>query len=330
VEALSALLGELPANLQAVVLVVLHTPSDSPGLTAAVLARAGALPVAPAHDGEHLAFGRVFVAPPDHHLLVDGEQIRVLRGPRENGVRPAADPLFRSAARSHGSRVAGVVLSGVLDDGTAGLLEIKHHGGLAIVQDPGEALFSGMPLSALQGDDVDHVLPAAQIAKLIAELASEPALRSSPLADDREGGDEEMDDPILEQTSEPAALTCPECGGALADEGDQTVDRYRCHVGHTFGAASLLSFQTEALERALWTAVRTLEETACLRRSMAQRAATGGLQGLEDAYRRQAARAERNADLIRGVLTREETLVRGAAAGRRDAREDHPTSVQEP
>jgi two-component system chemotaxis response regulator CheB len=201
----------------------------------------------------------------------------------------------------------GIVLSGTLDDGTAGLREITKQGGLAIVQDPAEALFSGMPLAALQGDDVDHVLPVAQIAKLIASLANGPARRSETLADVGEaGGGAEMNDPSLSETSEPVALTCPECGGALADEQDATLERYRCHVGHTFGAASLLSFQAEALERALWTAVRTLEETACLRRSMAERASAGGLHGLEEAYQQQADRAESDAELIRGVLTREE------------------------
>jgi two-component system chemotaxis response regulator CheB len=129
-----------------------------------------------------------------------------------------------------------------------------------------------------------------------------------------------MDDPILE-TRDPVAVTCPECGGALAEEKEGNLTRYACHVGHAFGTASLLSFQTEALERALWTAMRALEETACLRRSMAQRAATGGLQGLEDAYRRQAARAEGDAELIRGVLISEETLVGGAAADPRDCGE---------
>jgi two-component system chemotaxis response regulator CheB len=210
----------------------------------------------------------------------------------------------------------GIVLSGTLDDGTAGLVEIKKRGGVSIVQDPGEALFSGMPLAALQGDDVDHVLPVAQIAKLIAELASAPARRLEPLTLGKEGkGDAEMHDPTLAETSEPVALTCPECGGALAEERDRTLERYRCHVGHTFGAASLLAFQADALERALWTAVRTLEETACLRRSMAERASTGGLHGLEVAYQQQADRAESDAELIRGVLTREEQLKAGGNSG---------------
>src|SRR5262245_56542008 len=230
VEALSALLRELPAGLRAAVLIVLHTPSDSPGLAGAVLARSSVLPARLAQDGERLAFGRVLVAPPDHHLLVDGHRLRVIRGPRENGVRPAADPLFRSAARSHGSRVVGVVLSGTQDDGTAGLLEIKRLGGLSIVQDPAEAMFPGMPLSALEGDDVDHVLPVAQIAKLIAELASAPARRSSTQAGEGEGGGSGMEDPMGAETSEPVALTCPECGGALAEESDGALGRYRCHV----------------------------------------------------------------------------------------------------
>ena len=310
VEALSVLLGELPAKLRAVVLVVLHTTGDSPGFAGAVLGRMSALPAALAHDGERLAFGRIFVAPPDHHLMVDGNRMRVIRGPRENGVRPAADPLFRSAARSYGSRVVGIVLSGTQDDGTAGLVEIKRLGGLSIVQDPAEALFSGMPLSALQGDDVDHVLPAAQIAKLLAELANAPARRSTSLADEAErGARDPMDDQVTQETQEPVALTCPECGGALAEETNGSTSRYRCHVGHVYGSASMLAFQADALERALWTAVRTLEETSALRRSMAERAAAGGLAGLEEAFLRQAARAEQNADLIRGVLTREEASV---------------------
>jgi two-component system chemotaxis response regulator CheB len=305
IEAASVLLGSLPPDLDAAISMVLHTPPDSPGNAAEVLARAGLLSVVYPRDDSEVVHGRVVLAPPDHHLVLDGPRVRLLRGPRENGVRPAVDPLFRSAARSYGPRVVGVLLSGALDDGTQGLLEIKRAGGLAVVQDPEEAAFPSMVLSAMRNVDVDHVLPAKGIAELIARLAAPladfeaPAVRADP--------DSCFDTERLQgiPAEGPSAITCPECGGALRNASEGDVVRYRCHVGHAYSAENLLVQQGEAVERALWAALRTLEEASALRLEMASRAFVRGLHGLEHGYRRQATEFERRATLIRAVLERE-------------------------
>ncbi|HEU4628992.1 MAG TPA: chemotaxis protein CheB, partial [Gemmatimonadaceae bacterium] len=168
VEALQEVISRLPADLPAAVLVVLHVASGAPSVLPRILDRRAALGVSHARDGEPIVPGHVFVAPPDFHLLVKDGRLKLLRGPRENGVRPAVDPLFRSAADAYGPAVVGVVLSGTLDDGTLGLGMIKRAGGLAVVQDPDEALFDGMPRNAVERVRVDHVVPLAEIAPLLA------------------------------------------------------------------------------------------------------------------------------------------------------------------
>ena len=321
-EALSELLGALPFGLGAAILIVLHTSPDSPGNTADILERVGRLPVVHPHDGDDIVHGCVMVAPPDHHLIVDGSTVRLVRGPKENGVRPAVDPLFRSAVRSYGPRVVGVLLSGALDDGTQGLSEIKQGGGLAVVQDPREAAFPCMPLSGLCHVAVDHVLPVKGIAELLIRLGDAGS-------DDMEGAeslqpsDESADPEVLQGVHDatPAAFTCPECGGALRDASREGVVRYVCHVGHAYNADSLLTEHTAMLERALWTALRTLEEAATLRREMAQRAYVRGLHGLEEAYLGQATEFERRATLIRAVLEREGFPGAGLGRMRADAPE---------
>ena len=305
-EALRELLGALPFGLGAAILIVLHTSPDSPGNTADILERVGRLPVVHPQDGDDIVHGCVMVAPPDQHLIVDGSKVRLVRGPRENGLRPAADPLFRSAARSYGPRVVGVVLSGSLDDGTDGLYEIKQAGGLAVVQDPSEASFPCMPLSGLRHVEIDHVLPVKGIAELLVRLSDAASCDLEP-TESLQPTDESRDAEMLQgvHTTVPVAFTCPECGGALRDASRESVVRLECHVGHAYNADSLLAEHTTMLERALWTALRTLEEAASLRREMATRSYVRGLHGLEDAYVEQAREFERRATAIRAVLERE-------------------------
>jgi two-component system chemotaxis response regulator CheB len=174
VETLCKLASGLPPDLPAAVFVVLHIPPHATSFLPSILSRAGPLPAAHPNDGQAIEHGRIYVAPPDSHLLVKRGHIHLGHGPRENGHRPAADPLFRTAARAYGPRVVGVVLSGNLDDGTAGLLAVKVRGGVAIVQDPSEALYSGMPASASENVAVDWVLPVSEMAALLARLALEP------------------------------------------------------------------------------------------------------------------------------------------------------------
>ncbi len=187
----------LPASLPVAVFVVMHTPSSAPGLLPRILARHATMPVASAEDGEPVVPGRILVAPPDFHLLLEPSGVRLSRGPRENRQRPAVDPLFRSAALAFGPAVIGVVLSGTLDDGTGGLLAVKAHGGLAVVQEPSEALFAGMPVNALATGVVDHRLRVAEIGRLIAEralVASEGSLiLEAPALPGPAKQDEELD-----------------------------------------------------------------------------------------------------------------------------------------
>ena len=216
------------------------------------------------------------MARPDHHLLVHEDHIRVVRGPRENGHRPAIDPLFRTAAYTFGARVIGIVLSGALDDGTAGLAAIKSQGGLAIVQDPDDALVDSMPRSALENVDVDHVLSVAELGKMLPQLVGEtvnapgaarPAVLEVESALQLNGSTEGA-----LKVGQPSSLGCPDCGGVLNEVHDGTLLRFRCRVGHAFAPETLYTEQRTALEGALWAALRPLEEQAALSRRMAVRA----------------------------------------------------------
>ncbi len=287
VETLTTLVRGLPPDLPAAVFVVLHFPAHTTSLLPAILSRAGALPARHAEDGEEIVNGRIYIAPPDRHLLVERGVVRVTSGPRENGHRPAVDPLFRSAARAYARRVVGVVLSGTLDDGTAGLQAIKTCDGVAVVQDPADALFSGMPLSAIENVAVDQVLPAAAIAPYLARLARDTTPQDGPAP--TRGTDltgdvrlEEMDmaapDMVVpdsdDKVGDPSPFGCPECGGVLRELREGELVRYRCRVGHAYGADSLLAAQSDGVEDALWSALRALEESESLARRLAARPRT--------------------------------------------------------
>ena len=266
------------------------------------MSRFAALPVAFASSGDPIRAGQILLAPRDHHLLIRGEAILVMRGPRENGFRPAIDPLFRTAAQSLGPRVTAVVLSGLLDDGAYGCQEVKRCGGTTVVQDPQEALFGSMPLAAIRTGCVDRVLPAAEIGGFLVASANGSASRrvrdeaEAPVDRSERGRDE------LDTVADPEnRLTCPECGGSIRRSVNGR--RLTCHVGHAFSATSFLAAHTDAVERALWTALRSLEESAALRRQMAVRAGSGGLEGLAASYRAQSKEAQAKADLIRELVT---------------------------
>lgn len=243
-DALCGLVQRLPRGLPVPVFVVLHTRSDGPGYLPDILARAGPLPAAYARDREIIEPRRIYVAPADHHLLVrPGGYLHLSQGPREHHTRPAIDPTFRSMARVYGPGAIGVVLSGYLDDGTAGLLAIKDCGGEAIVQDPREAGVSSMPATALHGVLVDHCCGVAEMGPLLANLVRDPprrapapqALRHIEIEDlIAERGVQPEDWQILSRLSSPTALRCPECGHTLCRLHDARVTRYRCEEGHAF------------------------------------------------------------------------------------------------
>lgn len=303
-EALKRLVGALPGDLPAALLVTVHTSSGAPGLLGSILNGAGPLPAANAEDGDPLEMGRIYVAPPDRHLLVHDHRVSVIMGPKENRHRPAIDPLFRSAARSHGASVAAVVLSGTLDDGSAGLEVVKACGGMAVVQDPRDAQSPQMPLAALERVPVDHCLPVREIALLLVSLATAPgpetrAEEEEPPKEPVERLTEREDRPA----GSPSGLTCPDCNGALWRVEDGQTVRYRCRVGHGFTEDILLASQTEALEAALWTALRVLEERAELLRRMLRR--VEGQPNLEMTYRAALGEVQEQIRLLRRALVPE-------------------------
>jgi two-component system, chemotaxis family, protein-glutamate methylesterase/glutaminase len=309
VEALSQLVRGLPPEIPAAIFVVLHTPPSGTSVLPRILSRAGRLPAAHARNGEPIETGRIYVAPPDHHLLLQRGFVRLARGPRENSNRPAVDPLFRTAARAYGGRVVGVVLSGTLDDGTAGLIAIKRRGGVAVVQDPNDALFSGMPHSAIDNVEVDHVVPIAFMADLLDKLAREPVEEAGEEAvpDDmeKEAAIEAFDLAAIENHERPgipSTYACPECGGTLWELEEGELTRFRCRVGHAFSPDSLLAEQSDALETALWSAFRALEETAALAERMALRAKERDRPYGAERFNDQARDARERAALIREVL----------------------------
>jgi two-component system, chemotaxis family, protein-glutamate methylesterase/glutaminase len=309
VEALRSVVGGLPADLEASVFVVLHIPARAPSALPAILGRAGPLPAGHATNGEVPAYGRIYVAPADHHLLLINGRMRLSRGPEENGHRPAIDPLFRSAARFAGSRVVGVVLSGSRDDGVAGLATIVAAGGVAVVQDPADALHPSMPQSALAQVDVAWAAPATKLGPRLADLVAERLPDDSSRVPADAIRDAEVDMADLQSIStadlpvEPSALGCPACGGALFEISDQPVLRYRCRVGHAWSASSLLDEHGPTLESALWTALRALEERAALGLRMAQGRITQGSPLTAARYRAMADEAHQSATLIRELIT---------------------------
>jgi len=308
VRALLDLVAELPADLPAAVLVVLHVGAGRSSLPQ-ILVRAGLLEAAHAQDGDAILAGRILVAPPDHHLLVRDDHVELSHGPRENHSRPAIDPLFRSAARAHGPRVTGVILSGALSDGTTGLLGVKSHGGVTIVQDPTEALVTGMPESAVRRVEPDYILPAREIGRYIATVHAAPVqTREVSIMDPVSSADARIRADFEEQeqdrrNGEITMFTCPDCGGTLwqVNAGNQL--HYQCHVGHAWGAEALLGHKSEELEAALWSSVRLFEERASLSRQVTARLrGSGDDAGRIERITEQADLDERRADVIRDVL----------------------------
>jgi two-component system chemotaxis response regulator CheB len=281
VEALREVIRAFPADLPAAVLVVLHMPSDGHSALPRILGRAGALPAEHARDGDRLEPGRLLVAPPDRHLVVVDDEIHLTRGPRENGYRPAVDVLFRSAARALTSRVVAVVLSGALDDGSAGSQIVLSRGGTLLVQDPADALYPGMPTNALAVSSPHLVADAETIGKELVRLSgTEVPLRNDATPRDLRMETEmaELDQAALDDPNRPgspAGFSCPDCQGALFELPGPPL-RYRCRVGHAWTGVSLIAQQDAGLEHALWMALRTLEEKAVLAQRMAASARSRG------------------------------------------------------
>jgi two-component system chemotaxis response regulator CheB len=307
VQALCEVIERLPPNLPAAVFVVLHLSPHGMSFLPAILQRTACMPVAHPEEGEAIRKGRIYVAPPDRHLAIRDGHIHLSRNASENGHRPAIDVLFRTAARSFGARVVGVVLTGNLDDGTAGLAAIKACGGLAVVQDPKDSDYPGMPESAIANVQVDYVLPLADIGPQLDRLAREPL----PTGEADCGEAEEEPDAMGTSNEEaggagapgvPSSLTCPECGGALFEKPGEGPLHFRCRTGHAYSPESLLAKQSDALEAALWAALRSLEENAALAYRMERRANEHGNLLAGQRYKRKAGDAEKHAEVLRSIL----------------------------
>ncbi|WP_437292191.1 chemotaxis protein CheB [Sorangium sp. So ce406] len=296
VEVLIALIGGLPSDLPASLFVVLHLPATARSLLPQILERTTRMPVGVAVDGEPVERGRIYIAPVDNHLMLGEGVVRVVYSAKENGHRPAVDPLFRTASEAYGPRVVGVVLSGTRDCGTVGLLAIKRRGGIAVVQDPKDALFPDMPQSALDNVPVDHCVPLARLPPLLVDLVHQRTGEAPAKAQTPHGlVGEKVEAPEIE-------FTCPDCGGNLTRNGDGAVLSYRCKVGHRYSPEGLEEEQAEALEAALWVALRTIEDTAALARRMAARAAERNQLTVVAHFEEKVRQAEERGALVRRAL----------------------------
>lgn len=310
VEALRALFRGLNPDLNAAIFVVLHIPIDAKSTLPEILSRQGSIPVRHAQNTQKIDIGHAYIAPPDHHLIIEDGFMRITFGPRINHTRPAIDPLFESAARHYGPDVIGVILSGLLHDGTKGLMNIKQAGGVTVVQDPEEALYPDMPASALKYIQVDYNLPVSKIATLLNRLADKPVL---------EKGETQVNQPIPDfskdeislikeemkayekgyESDQRSILTCPECGGVLWELQDGPLVRYRCHTGHVFDAQNLLSSYDNDYEKAFWTAIRIMVEKAAISNRLAIHAQERGDQKMEAYYLSHAKEAQNEAERVR-------------------------------
>lgn len=304
-EALSTLVAGLPADLPAAVLIVQHIAASHESLLDALLDKAGPLPASFAQDGEPVAHGRIYIAPPDRHLQVSDGHLRVARGPLENRARPAIDPLFRSAAVSYRSRTVGVILTGLLDDGAAGLLAVQRCGGKTVVQS--DAAYPEMPRSALSQVEVDHQLPVAEIPRLLDELARRPAAAPPPVPEDIEWevrlGVRTLDIRYVEQRlGAPVSFTCPDCGGALWRLGVEGAPRFRCHEGHGFTGRTLLDDSFKAVETALAVAWRSLNERVRMLEMMAEAERGRGHARAWETLTERARETRQHADAIKALL----------------------------
>ncbi|MEQ8974348.1 MAG: chemotaxis protein CheB [Coleofasciculus sp. C1-SOL-03] len=310
VEALKQLVTALPENLPAAIFIVIHLSRHYKSFLPDILNQKTPLPVVHPTEREEIVPGRIYVAPPDYHLLVKRGYVRLVYGPKENGSRPAVDPLFRTAAKAYGRRVVGVVLSGALDDGTVGLVDVKRFGGVAIVQDPNDALFSGMPKSAIKHVDVDHILPLSSIASALVRLAHELVTEEGATTMSNEN-ETEIEPDVVEFNGAamrerdlgiPASLACPDCGGMLYYQNDKGLLKYRCRVGHAWSAGSLVAGQSETQEQALWMAIRSLEERGELMSQMAANARDKNRSISAQSFEAKAQEARQRADIIRQAL----------------------------
>jgi two-component system chemotaxis response regulator CheB len=311
VGAIRALCDTLPKDIPAAICIVIHVGSRGTNQMAQVFGDRCPIPVETAVDGQKLEVGRAYVAAADHHLIVVDDTIRLGRGPRENLARPAIDPLFRSVGISHGSGAIGVVLTGMLNDGAAGLADLKRCGGMTVVQNPTEATARDMPLAALAASDVDYQTPIAELGALLKMLACEPR-SASPLPPDdiRLEVDIALGRPVgPEETIRlgyPAALSCSAYRGVLSQMKKASPLRFRCQVGHAYTAETLATEQEDSVDEALRVALRIAEERATLTQKMAKEARRDGLRLSADSFENKSRESREHVEMLRAALRRED------------------------
>jgi two-component system chemotaxis response regulator CheB len=308
VKALTDLVHGLPPGFPAALFVVCHFPPDAYSRLPEILSRSGPLLAAHAQDGEPVLPGRIYVAPPDFHMLLAPGAVRLSHGPRENGHRPAIDPLFRTAARAFGPRVVGVILTGARRDGAAGLMAVRADGGVAVVQSPEDALVADMPEAACNLAGADHVVPLAELPALLVRLVREaPPPRGAPMTDPLENMPPRIERDMAEQQEgrkrgQLTVFTCPECGGSMWQVDEKELTRFRCHTGHVYYGDGLLAEQSEVLEAALWTAVRAFREKAILAEQLAVTERAAGRTEAATRFEEESTLARRHAEVIQHML----------------------------
>jgi two-component system, chemotaxis family, protein-glutamate methylesterase/glutaminase len=340
VETLLRVVSGLPSDLAASVCIVLHLAPGAASALPAILQRRSRLPCRAAVDGEPLRSGEILVAPPDRHLTIEDGHVALTVGPRENGHRPSVDTLFRTAAAAQDGGVIGVVLSGTRDDGTAGLAVIKAAGGTALVQDPTEAIYPGMPASALGAVAVDVVATSGDMAAAIVTAVNHaPPPRPNggsnpgPHGNPGDSAESDPDDPVvagnpslaeepLGSNGDALASTCPECGGVLTERDEAGVPQWRCRVGHRYSSESLADAQAQGVEAALWAAIRALEDRAALLERLAGQAEERGFGSSAQAFFERAGEAQVQAGVVRSALSRAAATSLQAVAGSEEVESD--------
>ncbi|AOM79638.1 chemotaxis protein CheB [Pedobacter steynii] len=313
-EAFKRIVQGLPPDLDASIFIVWHMSPNIRGILPEVLNKLNTIKAAHAYDNELIVSNRIYVAPPDHHLLIEEGRVRVTHGPKENRFRPAVDPLFRSAAYAYGKRVIGVVLSGGLDDGTAGLWRIKFSGGLAVVQDPNDAEVASMPENALREVEIDYCVALDDMPALLVKLSQEVIGSTEIMKDEKTKIEINIaaEENALKQGSLNIGVlspyTCPECHGVLSKIMDGDLSRFRCHTGHAYSADTLMASVTEKIEDSLYSAVRGMDESILLLNHIGDHYAEANQPKLAAVYFKKAKEAEGRSNLVRKAVHSHEQL----------------------
>lgn len=316
IDALKKLLAPLPADLDATLFIVWHMAPSMRSVVPHILSSVTSIPTSHAVDGETIRTNHIYVASPDRHLLVEEGHIRITRGPKENRFRPAIDPLFRSAAYSYGNRVIGLILSGALDDGSAGLWTIKQRGGLVLVQDPAEAEVPSMPERAIRQVAADYVMPAGQLARTVVTLAGQTVAPDGNV-DTEETQKTRLEIRVTAQEEsgmtifpfgELSPYTCPECHGVLTMLKEGSLARYRCHTGHAYSVDTLLASVTEAIEDNLYNTLRSMDEAMVLLNHLGDHYAEVNQPKLAALYFQKAQETQNRSDRVRQAVADNQIL----------------------